>query len=355
MTTSRAVANSPRRISIGGTRVGDGAPAFIIAEIGNTHEGSFGQAQALITAAAECGANAVKLQTHLADAEMVASAPFPPYFRPGESRRTYFERIGFDEAQYKDLLQLAASLGVALLSSPFSPEAVDVLETVGIPAYKIPSGEVTNLPFLDHVARTKKPVLLSSGMSSWEELDRAVETVRRHHDQIVVLQCTSVYPCPPERVGLNLLGEMATRYDSLVGLSDHTLTMSAALAAVTLGACVIEKHFTLSKRMYGPDPQFSLEPQAFAEMTKGIREIEAALQHPVDKDDLGDLAEMKAIFEKSIVAARDLPSGTIIERDDLATKKPGTGLAPRLLSQLIGQRTACFVEKDTLLSETHLA
>lgn len=355
MTTSRSAATSPRQISIGGTPVGDGAPVFVIAEIGNTHEGSFGQAQALITAAAECGANAVKLQTHLADAEMVAGAPFPPYFRPGESRRAYFERISFDETQYAALLSLAASLGIVLLSSPFSSEAVDVLETVGIPAHKIPSGEVTNLPYLDHVARTKKPVILSSGMSSWEELDRAVETIRHHHNQLVVLQCTSVYPCPPERVGLNLLGEMAARYDTLVGLSDHTLTTSAPLAAVTLGACVVEKHFTLSKRMFGPDPQFSLEPEAFADMTRGIREIELALRHPVDKNDLGEFDEMKAIFEKSIVAARDLPSGTIIGPDDLATKKPGTGMAPRHLPQLIGRRTTCLVEKDTLLSETHLA
>jgi len=182
-----------------------------------------------------------------------------------------------------------------------------------------------------------------------------VQAIQKPHDQIILLQCTSVYPCPPERIGLNVLGEMAVRYDTLVGLSDHTLTTSAALAAVTLGACVIEKHFTLSKRMYDPDPQFSLEPQTFSEMTSGIREIEVALQHPVDKNDLSNLAEMKAIFEKSIVAARDLPSGTIIGPDDLLTKKPGTGLAPRLLPQLIGRRTTCFVGRDTLLNETHLA
>jgi N,N'-diacetyllegionaminate synthase len=355
MMTKPLSTHSPRQLSIGGTLVGAGAPVFVIAEIGNTHEGSFGQAQALMTAAAESGAHAVKLQTHLADAETVEGAPFPPYFRPGEARRAYFDRIAFNESQYRDLSQLATSLGVVLLSSPFSAEAVDVLDGVGISAYKVPSGEVTNLPYLDHLARTNKPVLLSSGMSSWEELDRAVETIRRYHDQIVVLQCTSIYPCPPERVGLNVLEEMAARYDSLVGLSDHTLTTSAALAAVALGACVIEKHFTLSTRMFGPDPQFSLEPQAFADLTKGIREIEIALQHPVDKNNLDDLSEMKAIFEKSIVAARDLASGTIIEPDDLATKKPGTGLAPRLVPQLIGRRTTCFLQKDTLLTETHLA
>ena len=354
--TARVPLTNPRRqLSIGGRVVGAGAPVFVIAEIGNTHEGSFGQVQALMTVAAECGAHAVKLQTHLAEAETVEGAPFPPYFRPAETRRAYYRRIAFDDSQYRDLSQLAASLGVVLLSSPFSAEAVDALDAVGISAYKVPSGEVTNLPYLDYLARTKKPVLLSSGMSSWEELDRAVETIRRHHDQIVVLQCTSVYPCPYERVGLNVLSEMAVRYDSLVGLSDHTLTMSAALAAVTLGACVIEKHFTLSKRMYGPDSAFSLEPQAFGEMTRGIREIEIALQHPVDKNDLGDLAEMKTVFEKSIVAARDLPLGTILGSDDLTTKKPGTGLAPRLLPQLIGRRTACFVRKDTLLTDAHLA
>jgi N-acetylneuraminate synthase len=326
----------------------------VIAEIGNTHEGSFGQAQALITAAAESGADAVKLQTHIASAETIEDAPFPPYFRPSEARGAYFRRIAFDKAQYHDLVQLAASLNVVLLSSPFSIEAVDFLDAVGIAAHKVPSGEVTNVPYLDHLARSKKPVLLSSGMSSWEELDRAVETIRRHHDQMVLMQCTSIYPCPPERVGLNVLGEMAARYGTLVGLSDHTLSTAVAAAAVMLGACVIEKHFTLSKRMYGPDPPFSLEPAAFAEMTAAIRDVEAALSHPVNKDDLGDFGEMKAIFEKSIVAARDLPPGTVLVSDDLTTKKPGTGLAPKLLPQVIGRRTACFVRKDTLLTDAHL-
>jgi N-acetylneuraminate synthase len=353
-TTSPHVGARRAPIAIADRTLGDQAPVFVIAEIGNTHEGSIGQAQALIAAAAEAGADAVKLQTHLAEAETTPDAPFPPYFRPSETRHAYYERIAFDRAQYRDLSQFAASVGVVLLSSPFSIGAVELLESIGAPAYKIPSGEVTNLPYLDHVARLKKPVLLSSGMSSWQELDQAVETIARHHDRIVLLQCTSLYPCPPERVGLNILGEMRTRYGLPAGLSDHTVTIFASLAAVVLGACVIERHFTLSRKMYGPDPAFSLEPHDFLQLVEGIRAIEASLRHPVDKDDLSDVGEMKAIFQKSIVTARDLPAGTILTSEDLTTKKPGTGCPPRRLPEMIGRRTACFLPKDTMLSETHL-
>jgi len=342
-------------IAIAGRTVGKGAPVFVIAEIGNTHEGSFGQAQALIATAVEAGADAVKLQLHIADAETTHDAPFPPYFHPRESRQGYYRRIAFDRSQYRELREFAASLGSILLVSAFSSEAVELLESLDIPGYKIPSGEVTNLPYIDYIAGLKKPILLSSGMSSWGELDQAVETILRHHDQLILLQCTSLYPCPAERVGLNVLGEMRTRYGQPVGLSDHTLTSSAALAAVTLGACVIEKHFTLSRKMYGPDPPFSQEPPQFKEMVSGIREIENALRHPINKDDLNQVKEMKAIFEKSIVAARDIPEGIVLQTEDLTTKKPGTGLPPRRMQEIIGRRTACPIAKNTILSESHLA
>ncbi len=342
-------------VIIANRRIGEGFPALIVAEIGNTHEGSLGQAQALIAAAAESGADAVKLQTHIADAEMIPQAPFPPYFRPNESRGDYFRRIAFGREQYLELREFARQRGVLLLSSPFSIEAVDLLEEVGIDGYKIPSGEVTNLPLLDRVGRLRRPVFLSSGMSSWAELDQAYAAVSRHHDQIVILQCTSTYPCPPHSVGLNLLEDMRERYRRPVGLSDHTTTIFASIAAVALGAHVIEKHFTLSKRMFGPDSPFSHEPAEFADLVRGIREVEAALANPIDKDDIDQFREMKAIFEKSIVTARDLPAGTILSEHDLTTKKPGTGFAPRRLPELLGRRTVVFLPKNSLLTESDIA
>jgi N-acetylneuraminate synthase len=341
-------------VNIGNRRIGAGFPALIVAEIGNTHEGSIGQAQALIAAAADSGADAVKLQTHIADAEMIPQAPFPPYFRPKESRGDYFRRIAFSKEQYIELRDFARERGLLLLSSPFSSEAVDLLEEIGIDAYKVPSGEVTNLPLLDRIGRVDRPALLSSGMSSWAELDQAYAALSKHHDQIVVLQCTSTYPCPPERVGLNLLGEMRERYHRPVGLSDHTTTTFASFAAVALGANVIEKHFTLSKRMFGPDSPFSHEPAEFADLVRGIREVETALANPIDKNNVEQFREMKAIFEKSVVTARDVPAGTVLSEHDLTTKKPGTGFAPRRLPELLGRRTVVFLPKDSVLRESDI-
>ncbi|MGH6802388.1 MAG: N-acetylneuraminate synthase family protein, partial [Methyloceanibacter sp.] len=216
----------------------------IIAEVGSVHDGSFGNAQRLIDVAAECGADVVKFQTHIASAETLRDAPMPPYFT-GEPRYEYFERTAFTLEQWEALKAHCEGLQVEFLSSPFSVEAVELLEKIGVRRYKVPSGEVTNLPYLEVVAQTGKPVLLSSGMSNWAELDAAVDTMLRHHDRLTVLQCTSEYPCPPERVGLNVMMEMRARYKLPVGLSDHTRTNYAAYAAVVLGASVIEKHFTL--------------------------------------------------------------------------------------------------------------
>ena len=233
---------------------------MIIAEIGSVHDGSVGNVHCLIDAAAECGVDAVKLQTHISEAETTKDAPMPPYFK-GEPRFDYFKRTGFLLDQWLDFKNHCDESEVMFLSSPFSDEAVDLLESVGMEQYKVPSGEVTNLPMLDRIGSLMKPVLLSSGMSTWEELDRAVKVIRNHHDQLIVLQCTTEYPCPYERVGLNVMLEMRERYKLPVGLSDHTLTSYATFAAVTLGASAIERHFTFSRKMYGSDAKHSLLPQ----------------------------------------------------------------------------------------------
>ena len=326
----------------------------IIAEVGSVHDGSFGNAQKLIEVAAQCGANAVKFQTHIAGAETLRDAPMPPYFE-GEPRYEYFERTAFSRDQWMALKTHCEAQGIEFLSSPFSIEAVELLEAVGVARYKVPSGEVTNLPLLEVIAQTDKPVLLSSGMSSWAELDEAVNTILRHHDQLTVLQCTSEYPCPYEEVGLNVMLEMRERYGLPVGLSDHTLTNYAAFAAVALGASVIEKHLTFSRHMYGSDACHSLEPSEFADLVQGIRAIETMLGSSVDKNaTAARLQEMKDIFEKSVVSLVDISAGTVITADMVSVKKPGTGIPARRLPEIIGRVAQRDILKDQLLSEEDL-
>jgi len=325
------------------------SPVFIIAEVGSVHDGSFGNAMKLVDLAADCGADAVKFQTHIAAAETLKNAPMPPYFK-GEPRFDYFERTGFSMSQWKAIKAHADERKIEFISSPFSIEAVALLEEVGVDRFKIPSGEVTNLPMLEAIARTKKQILLSSGMSDWAELDAAVAAIRKYHDNVVVLQCTSAYPCPNERVGLNVVREMARRWGLPVGYSDHTLDNHAAFAAVALGASMVEKHLTFSRSMYGSDAANAAEPAQFKDLVKGLRAIGAMTGHPVDKDDLSAFRDMKRIFEKSIVAAVDIPAGAVLTADMLAFKKPGDGIAPSRLAELVGKRAARAMPADHKLA-----
>ncbi|MCM0018587.1 MAG: N-acetylneuraminate synthase family protein [Tagaea sp.] len=321
---------------------------FLIAEIGSVHDGSFGNALKLIEAAAAAGADAVKFQTHIASAETLRDAPMPPYFK-GEPRFEYFERTGFTPAQWRALKAACEAARVTFLSSPFSLEAVDLLEDVGVGAYKIPSGEVSNLPLLEKIARTGKPALLSSGMSDWVELDAAVAALRKG-GPLCVLQCSSAYPCPPERVGLNVIGEMRARYGCAVGFSDHTLGYAAPAAAATLGADTVEKHFTFSRAMYGSDAANSMEPAEFAVLSAMLREIRAMRASPVDKSDTAPYRDMKRIFEKSVVSARDLAAGAALTEADFAFKKPGDGIPAARWRELLGRTLKRAVPADRKLA-----
>ena len=322
---------------------------FLIAEVGSTHDGSLGNARCLVDVAAECGVDAVKFQMHIAEAESLPNAPAPSYFK-AEPRMEYFRRTAFSMKQWRELKAYVEEMGMVFLCSPFSAEAVERLEELDTAKYKIPSGEVTNLPMLELIASTGKPVLLSSGMSSWAELDAAVETIRRHHDRLTVLQCTSEYPCSYGDVGLNIMLEMKQRYGLQVGLSDHTLTTYAPLAAATLGASAIEKHITLSRRMYGSDARHSLEPPDLAEMVRGVRAVESMLAHGVDKDDIDRFRDMKDTFEKSVVSTQDITAGAVVTRQMLGIKKPGTGIAARRIDEVAGKRAARAIKADSLLA-----
>src|SRR5438067_2889552 len=273
---------------------------YVIAEAGMNHDGSLGNAIRMVEVAAEAGADAVKFQLHDAAAESTRDAPSPPYFQH-ESRWEYFQRTAFTDDQWRALREACDGAGIDFVCAPFSVEALERLERIGVARYKIGSGEVTNLELIRAAAATHKPVLVSSGMSTWEELDAAVEAAG---ENAAVLQCTSAYPTPPERVGLNLLGELRERYRKPVGFSDHSLGPYAAFAAVDLVAELVETLFSISKEMYGPDAALALEPDGRAELVDGIRESGEILAAPVGQGaEAVALRGMKGSLETSVGAA----------------------------------------------------
>lgn len=339
-----------KTVTITNRKIGDQEPCFIIAEIGMNHDGSFSRAKEFIDAAAQAGADAVKFQTHIAEEETLKTAPAPAYFTD-EPRYEYFERTAFNRRQLNDLKQHAESNGLTFISSPFSIAAVDLLESINISVYKIPSGEVTNIPYLEYVSSTDKPIIMSSGMSSLDEIEKALAVLRNRNEQIVLMQCTSKYPCPHDEVGLNLIGEFREKFDLPIGLSDHTLTTYTSIAAVVLGANVIERHFTISKKLYGPDARYSLEPDEFKSLVDGIRIIETALSNPVDKNNIAKFKQMRETFQKSIVSVVDIPKDIAISPEMIAIKKPGTGLEPEYFKKVIGKVAARNIPKDSLIKK----
>lgn len=322
---------------IGTRTLGSGHPALVIAEIGNNHDGSIKQAERLIDAAAEAGADAVKFQTHIADAEMLPSTPTPPHF--DEPRYELTKRMELTLDDHVRLKERAEGLGLVFFSSPFSVPAVELLQEIGVAAYKIASGEVTNPPLLRAVAATGKPTLLSSGMSGLEQIDAAAGLLRGGGCPVVVLQCTSTYPCPPEQVNLRAMSAMGERLGALYGLSDHTPDVWASVAAVALGAVCVEKHFTLSRRLYGPDHHSSLEPEGLARLVVGVREVEAALGSAAKERDPAHDA-VRATFEKSVVTLQPIAEGTLIDAAMLTTKRPGTGIPAARMEDVVGRRAA---------------
>ena len=324
----------------------------IIAEIGSVHDGSIGNAICLIDAAADAGANAVKFQTHIAEAETIKDAPNPSYFKD-ESRFDYFERTSFSVTEWGRIAEKCNSRGVQFISSPFSLEAIDLLKSVGVTQFKVPSGEVSNVPLLEKLAEIQSPVLLSSGMSNWDDLDRAVSILKPNCD-LTVMQCTSEYPCRPEGVGLNIIKEMQARYSTPVGFSDHTMGMAAALGAVCSGAQTIEKHFTFSRLMYGSDAKHSMEPKEFAEMIRELNTLALMLDNPVDKSSSDSFHEMKQIFEKSIVASRRCASGELLTMEMMAFKKPGNGIPAAEYRNLIGKKLVSDLSKDQMIKPEDL-
>jgi N,N'-diacetyllegionaminate synthase len=328
-----------------------GSPCTVIAEVSQTHDGSLGQAHAFIDAAAAAGADAIKFQTHIASAESTPGEPWRKRFSPqDETRYDYWRRMEFTREQWRCLRQHADERGLLFLSSPFSREAVALLLDVGVAGWKVASGEISNHALLERMAATGQPVMLSTGMSGAAEIDGAVELVKKHGAPLAVLQCTSVYPCPPELVGLNLLPEFRRRFDCAVGLSDHSATIYPGLAAAALGVEVIEVHVTLSREMFGPDVVASITTAELRQLVEGVRFIERMRAAPLDKDALPpSVTSLREIFMKSVVAARDLEAGATLRAEDLTAKKPGTGIPANEMPRLVGRRLRRAVPRDALV------
>lgn len=336
--------------------LGSSNGCIIIGEVAQAHDGSLGMAHAFIDAIADADADAVKFQTHIAAAESTPGEPWRVRFSPqDDTRYEYWQRMEFTEAQWHGLKKHANERGLMFLSSPFSVEAVEMLTRVGVAAWKVASGEVSNTPMFERTASTNLPVLLSTGMSPLSEIDAAVERIKVRGLPLTILQCTSMYPTPPEKVGLNMIPFFRERYNCRVGLSDHSGTIYAGLAAAAIGINVLEVHVTLSREMFGPDVIASVTTAELRQLVEGIRFIEAMRTNPVDKDVMAqELAPLRDLFTKSIVVCEDLRAGTILTEKHLTVKKPGTGIPVYRLPEVIGRKLAHDVPANELLHETDL-
>ncbi|WP_414838646.1 N-acetylneuraminate synthase [Carnobacterium sp. TMP28] len=327
---------------------------FIIAEAGVNHNGSIELAKELIKKGAEAGVDAVKFQSFKADKLVTIHAKKADYQVTNtgnneESQYQMIKKLELDYDKHQELMDYATSLGVMFLSSAFDLESIDLLQDLGLGIFKIPSGEITNLPYLRKTAKTGKKVILSTGMSTLGEIEEALRVLRENGaKEITVLHCNTEYPTPMEDVNLLAMNAMKEAFKVPVGYSDHTLGIEVPIAAVALGATLIEKHFTLDKTMTGPDHKASLEPDELKEMVTSIRNIEQALGNGV-KTPTDSERKNKAIARKSLVAKTTIESGERYSEDNLEIKRPGTGLSPMLWDELIGKKATKNYQKDELI------
>lgn len=340
------------QIQIEKRQVGKPQPCFIIAEIGQNHDGSLGLAHAYIDAAAEAGADAVKFQTHMASAESTLDEPFRVKFSLQDATRyDYWKRMEFTPEQWQGLRDHAHQKGIVFLSSAFSIPAVEMLAALDMPAWKVGSGEFRSNDLLQAMIATGKPVLFSTGMSTWKEIDEAVEILKKAPGGYALLQCTSSYPTPLEKTGLNVMEDFRARFGCVTGLSDHSGSVYPGMAAIARGADIVEAHLTLDRRMFGPDVRVSLTVGELKGLC-AMRDACAAMDgHPVDKDKMADeLAQMRELFTKSLAPVRDLPAGTVLDSDMLVFKKPGTGIPASQKEDILGRVLTRDVTANRLLT-----
>ena len=348
-----------RHIEVESRRIGPGYPCFIIAEAGVNHNGSVELATQLVDAAAEAGADAVKFQTFKAARLVTPDAP-KAYYQVqatdiGESQLEMLRRLELSREDHLELFSYCRRKGILFMSTPFDEESADLLEELGVPAFKIPSGELTNLPFLTHVARKERAMIVSTGMSYLDEVKDAVQAVAETGNMnLALLHCVSAYPANPADVNLRAMHTMTSAFNVPVGYSDHTLGIEVALAAVALGACIIEKHFTLDRSLPGPDHRASSEPHELAALVRGIRTVEKALGH-ARKEPAPSEVNTATVVRKSLVAALDILAGSTLTEESIAVRRPGTGLPAAMGSKIVGRKAKQDISAGTVLTWEMLA
>ncbi|MGO9971710.1 MAG: N-acetylneuraminate synthase [Solirubrobacteraceae bacterium] len=350
----------PRAVDLGGRAVGPGHPVLVIAEAGVNHNGELALALKLVEAAAGAGADAVKFQTFRAESVISRTAPKAPYQIHGQSldaetQLQMVKALELPDHAFRVIAEHCRALGILFLSTPFDEQSADFLVALDVAAIKVGSGELTNLRFLEHLATLGRPMIVSTGMATLEEVRAAVAAIDAHGaPPAVLLHCVSSYPAAVEDCNLRAIATMERAFGVPIGYSDHTPGTSAAIAAVALGACVVEKHLTLDRAMPGPDHQASLEPLDFATLCRELRAVQAGLgdgiKRPVASE--GDVA---AVARRSLVAARDLRAGRQLDASDIAVKRPGTGLPPGALRSVVGRRLLVDASADELLLPAMLA
>lgn len=328
---------------------------WIIAEMAQSHDGSLGMAHAFVDAVADRGATAVKFQMHIAAEESSPQEPWRVKFsRQDDSRYDYWERMEFTPEQWRGLKKHTEDRGLIFICSPFSLKAAALLNEMDIAVWKIASGEVHDPFLMEYLLKTKKPLILSTGLCTVHELDEVIKKTRRRRCEFAVMQCTTEYPCRPEKVGLNMLDYFRNRYRCPVGLSDHSGKIFPGLSAAVLGAKLVEVHVAFHRGMFGPDVSSSIVMEELQDLVEGIRFIEVMGSKPVDKTYLGrSTQKLRAVFGKSLFAARDLPAGQHLSKKDVVLKKPGTGLPASSLPQISGKKVVRKIASGTMLSKDH--
>ena len=327
---------------------------YIIAEIGQAHEGSLGILHSYIDALQDTGIDAIKFQMHIAEAESSEHEPFRVKFSlEDKTRFDYWKRMGFSLEQWKEIKKHCDEANLDFICSPFSNLAVDWLEEIGVEQYKIGSGEVNNFLILEKIAQTMKPVILSSGMSSYDELDKTVRFLKERNVDFSILQCTTAYPTQPEQYGLNVIQELKNRYKVPIGFSDHSAKIETCIAATALGASILEFHVVFDRQIFGPDSKSSLIISETKDLVIGVRNIAKALKNKIDKNNTVDFSSLKQIFEKSLAVNKNLPKNHILTFSDLESKKPkGFGMEASRFEEAIGKSLNKDLKQWDFLNET---
>lgn len=328
---------------------------FVIAEIAQAHDGSLGSALAYIDACAEAGADAIKFQVHLAEEESTIHDRFRTNGFPQDaSRYDYWKRMEFTLDQWKLIAKRCKEKNIVFFATPFSTKAVYLLQELNVPFWKIGSGETSNNEILDAVIATKQPVLFSTGMSPWSEIEYLVCKLRNSGIDFGIFQCTTSYPVSAKEIGLNIITELKGRYSCPVGLSDHSGEIFSCLAAVALGADMLEVHVTFSKKSFGPDTLSSLTIEQLSELVKGVRFLSEAKENPVNKDRIAEEKnDLKLLFSRSAFYCEDMENGQIFNSESFKMKKPGGGMLLEEANRLIGKKLNKQVTKDDFIEASH--